>query len=222
MRSMQEKKHTKLILLLLLFSAAVAFVVLYFAVIAKHPAKPDLSKIKIDGVILTETKPLNDFTLTDNKGNAFTKSNLEGQWTMLFFGFTNCGYVCPTTMTALNKMYHSLETDLSKEKLPQVVLVTVDPERDTVTRMNDYVSAFNPEFKGVRGEQANLDQFTKALHITAMKMEASGEGENHYMINHSAEIILINPEGKIQAYLSYPHEANQMSKDYKAILTALS
>src|SRR5690606_19725195 len=102
------------------------------------------------------------------------------------------------------------------------VLVTVDPERDTVARMNEYVTAFNPNFVGVRGDQAKIDQFTQQLHITAMKMQADGEGANHYMINHSAEILLINPEGKIQAYFSYPHEAKQMSSDYKAILTALS
>ncbi len=223
MKSLQQKNHLPFIFVLLLFSALVAFIVLYFAVIAKHPhITKDLSQVKIDGVVLNEPKAINDFKLFDHHGNTFTVRDLKDHWTMLFFGFTNCGYVCPTTMTALTKMYRSLEQELPKDQLPKIVLISVDPERDTMERMSEYVSAFNPAFIGVRGEASDIDAFTKQLHITSIKMQADGEGANHYMINHSAEILLINPEGKIQAYFSYPHEPNQMSKDYKAILTALS
>jgi protein SCO1/2 len=222
MKSLQQKSHLKLILLLLLFSAAVVFIALYFGVIAKHHKTVDLSKIKIDGVVLTETKDIPDFTFIDHRGNGFTKFDLKAHWSMLFFGFTNCGYVCPTTLTELNKMYRKLEQDLPEDQLPRVILISVDPERDTASRMSQYLSAFNPNFIGVTGDPAAIDAFSKQLHIAVIKMEAEGEGANHYMINHSSEILLINPEGKIQAYLSYPHEANQMEKDYKEILTALS
>jgi protein SCO1/2 len=215
-----QKRHLKLVLLLLLFSAIVTFIVIYFGVV--HPQKKahDLSQVKIDGVVIPETKNINDFHFTDQYGSSFTKTNLQGHWTMLFFGFTNCGYVCPTTLSALNKMYQMLEEE--SIELPQVVLVSVDPERDSVARMKEYISTFNSRFIGVRGEQQETDAFTHQLHISAVKMQADGEGNDHYMINHSAEILLINPEGKIQAYLSYPHQAEQMAKDYKAILTAYS
>lgn len=215
-------RHLKLISLLLLFSATVAFIVIYFGVIARPQKSHDLSQVKIDGVLLTESKDIHDFNLTDHHGNAFTKANLNGHWTMLFFGFTNCGYVCPTTLSALNKMYKDLEGDLKSDQLPQVVLVSVDPERDSVSRMNEYISAFNSNFIGVRGSQGETDAFAHQLHISAVKMQSEGEGNDHYMINHSAEILLINPQGQVQAYLSYPHKAEQMVKDYKTILTALS
>ena len=123
-------------------------------------------------------------------------------------------------MAALNQMYQALQRELPDNKLPQVVLVSVDPERDTVEKMNEYVTAYNSHFIGVRAEIAETIALEKQLHIAVAKMQADGQGKNHYMINHSAEIMLFNPDAKLQAYLSYPHQAAQMIKDYKLILNA--
>jgi protein SCO1/2 len=156
--------------------------------------------------------------LTDNRGNPFTKERLKDRWTLIFFGFTNCGYVCPTTLTELTRMYEMLQKDLPEKELPQVVLVSVDPERDSIEKMNDYVTAYHPTFIGVRSDTEGTQRITDQFHISAIKMQSEGHGGDHYMINHSAEIILINPDAKIQAYLSYPHKAEQLAKDYKLIV----
>lgn len=210
-----QKSHAKLIgmLLLMLITVVAMF---YYSVTHRTHAQ-SVREIKIDGLYLTPPKKFNDFQLTDNKGHTITHENLKGKWTMMFFGFTNCGMVCPTTLSSLNKMYQLLEKEVSSDQLPQVLFVTVDPERDTVSKLNRYVTTFNPHFIGARGTPDAIATLTKQLHILAIKINT----KNSYYYDHSAEILIINPEGDVQAYLSYPHKPEQLVKDYKLILTSI-
>lgn len=216
----QGRSHKKLISIILLVMGSLLALVIYFEVIIPHQRAT--VPVKINGTLLPKAAEINHFTLTDNHGRPFTQENLKGHWTFLFFGFTNCDYVCPTTLTTLNKMYRTLQEQLPDNKLPQVVLVSVDPERDSVERMNSYVTAFNKQFIGVRAEIAETIALEKQFHIAAAKMEADGGGKNHYTINHTAEILLVNPDGKLQAFLSYPHKVEQLVNDYKSMLTLQS
>jgi len=213
-----RKHHVKLALIILSLFVGVAGFVLYFGVVRPYQQLHSAHAVTIDGVVLDSPQSVTDFHLTDHNGNSFSKKNLKGQWTLLFFGFTNCGMVCPTTLAALNNMYHILQRELPDNELPQVVMISVDPERDSVERMKEYIAAFNPHFIGARGETAEINALEKQLHIVAVKMQAEGQSQNQYTINHSAEIMLFNPEGMLQAFLSYPHKAEQMAKDYKAVL----
>ncbi len=213
----QRKKHTGLIISILLALATVAGIVIYFGEITKTATA---DTVKIDGMYLPTPKEMIDFQLTDNTGKSYSQANLKGHWTMMFFGFTNCGMVCPTTMAALNDMYKTLKKELPIDRLPAVVMVSVDPDRDSVERMNEYVHAFNPGFLGARAEMPQIQALEKALHLVAVKMQADGNAKNQYTINHSAEIMVFNPEGKLQAFLSYPHKADEMVQDYKTILAA--
>jgi protein SCO1/2 len=219
MTSLQRQNHLTFILIFIVAMIVFTATVLFFGIIKPHYLNAS-SSIKIDGVYLAEPKEIEEFQLMDDRGKAFTKNNLKNRWTLMFFGFTNCGYVCPTTMAELNKMVKTLQKKLPNKKLPQVVLVSVDPERDSVKKMHDYVKVFNPKFIGVRADLKNTQEFEKQLHIAAVKMQPQGAPKNQYMVNHSADIILFNPEGKVQAYLSYPHESEQMVKDYQLILSA--
>ena len=214
-----RKSHSKLVILILFIIASLSMLMIYYGVL--KPIKDSAAQaqnIKVNGIFLPTPQSLNDFSLTDNSGKEFTKESLKGRWTLMFFGFTNCGIVCPTTMAALNKMYRTLQEQLPDNRLPRIVMVSVDPERDTVARMNEYVSSFNPHFKGVRGDEAATDALEKQFHIAAAKMQAEG-GKDQYTINHTAEILVINPRGELQAFLSYPHKPEQMVKDYKALLS---
>jgi len=211
---------TKGLFAILIGMTIITMFAIYFGVIRHRIKINHASNIKIEGVVLPQSKEIAKFQLTDNHGNAFTNDNLKGHWTMLFFGFTNCGMVCPTTMAALNRMYKELEKELPADKLPQVVLVTVDPERDTTEKLDEYVNAFNSHFIGARTELAETLLLEREFSIAAVKMQADGMAKNNYSINHSAEILLINPDGKIKAYFSYPHKAEKMVKDYKLILAA--
>jgi protein SCO1/2 len=216
--SSKTKKHSKVVVIILLDVIIITALIFYFGIIRPQQQWKNTHKIKIDGTYLTTATEIKDFQLTDNHDKPFTKDNLKGRWTMMFFGFTNCGMVCPTTMDALNKMYHLLQKDLPAEKMPQVLFVSVDPDRDTVERINDYMMSFNPSFIGARSDIAATVALEKQLHIVAAKLQVDGQGKNQYTINHSAEILLFNPEAKVQAYFSFPHEPEQMAKDYKTIL----
>lgn len=214
--------NSKLIITILLVMSMFVFGVFYFGMIKPYQHTKNIKELKIDGVLLPQAQVINDFHLTDNQGKPFAKDNLKGHWTMMFFGFTNCGMVCPTTMAALNQMYKTLQTQLPDSRLPQVVMVSVDPDRDSVERMNEYVLTFNPHFIGLRAEIEETVALEKQLHIAAAKIEADGEGKNHYTINHTADILLFNPNGQLQAFLSFPHKADQMVKDYKLIISNLT
>src|SRR5262249_55367072 len=153
----------------LLTFSFVALIMLFFG-INKHQPKLNPKDIKISGTYLIPTKKISDFNLVTKNNINFTKENLKGRWSFLFFGFSNCGVVCPTTMTALNKMYKILEATLPQDKLPQIVMVTVDPERDTIKRMHNYVTTFNPNFLGATGKADDLINLQKQLHILAVKV----------------------------------------------------
>ncbi len=212
-------KHSKLMLIIIIVIALVVSVELYFGFLQRREVA---NNVKIDGVFLAQTREIKDFNLMGSNGKPFTKANLSGHWTMLFFGFTNCGMVCPTTMAALGDMYKQLEKELPADQMPQIVMISVDPDRDSVNRMKDYVSSFNPHFIGARANINETVALEKQLHIAAAKMQADGQGKNQYTINHSAEVLLVNPKGQLQAYLSYPHEAQQMAKDYKLIIKTVA
>jgi len=204
-----------------LFVLSLLFIVLFGLAYFYMKREVDNDReIKIDGVYVSKPTAIQNFQLTDNHGQSFDKAKMRGKWTMLFFGFTNCGMVCPTTMSELNKMYGKLSKELPNKELPQVVLISVDPQRDTVEKINAYVNAFNPHFIGLRGDESQIANLKKELHIVSAKMQ-TGDGKNgHYTINHSAEIMLFNPDAKLQAFLSYPHQADQLVLDYKNILGA--
>ena len=218
----QQKSHMKLILIILSIVMIFTATVFYLIAMQKQVKKPTVQSVKIEGTLMPTAKDIADFHLTANNGKSFSKENMKGHWTMLFFGFTNCGYVCPTTLTELNKMYQILQKELPEQQLPQIVLVSVDPERDSVERMNDYIRAFNVDFIGARADSAETEALENQLHISAIKMPAESAQPNQYMVNHSAEIILFNPEAQIQAYFSFPHKGDRLAQDYKLILTTLS
>lgn len=212
-------KCTKM--LLLLFVLIMVLGGLYFLYLnrqAKEETVVAENNIKIDGTYLEKPTVLKSFQLTDNHDKTFTNKNLQGKWTFMFFGFTNCGYVCPITLTELNKMYKIIQKTSDKKSMPQVVFVSVDPDRDSVKKVNTFVNKFNAAFIGLRGNQDQTNNIVNQLHITATKVYEEGAPKDDYMINHSAEIFVFNPKGELKAYFAYPHKAEQMVKDYNVLL----
>lgn len=213
-----RKNNAKVLLIIISIIVVVFALAVYFGLM-QHQVKATAQNIKIDGVYLTTPIEIADFSLKATDGRDFSKASLHGKWTMLFFGFTNCGMVCPTTMAALNSMYLTLQKQIPENNLPQIVMVSVDPERDTIVRMKEYVTAFNSHFIGARTNVNDTLALEKQLHIVSAKMQVDGGTKNQYTMNHSAEIMLFNPEGKLQAFMSYPHLPAQMIKDYQAIIS---
>jgi protein SCO1 len=171
------------------------------------------------GTLLPQPRTLNAFQLTGTDGKPFTNQNLKGHWSLLFFGFTNCGYVCPTTMMAVKKIYINLKND--NQTLPQVYLISIDPVRDTPERIRTYVTRFNPHFQGATGDQKQLDDMTRDLGVLYMKVKPSNANlqQADYDIDHSGTLLLINPEGKLAAIFSMPHDPELITKDYQNIIS---
>lgn len=161
---------------------------------------------------LPEPKSINTFNLTDDSGQAYSNDNLKGHWTLVFFGFTHCGDVCPLTLTELNKMYTQLQKETPTEQLPQVLFVSVDPQRDTQDVLHQYIKSYNPNFIAASGDEPNLNVFVKDLGVYFNKTPKSGGG---YGMDHSSQIFVFNPSGQWVGILNYPFQGPQLVQSLK-------
>lgn len=160
--------------------------------------------------VLKQPRPLRAFNLTATNNKQITEAELKGQWTFLFFGFTRCHSICPTTMAELARMYNVLVKDNTQE-LPQVIMVTIDPRADVPNVLKTYVETFNRHFIGLTGDAKQVKTLTKDLGIAVMHSKKE-------RFDHSGTIILVNPQGKVAAYFSLPHQGETMASDYQKLL----
>lgn len=166
--------------------------------------------------LLPAPKVISPFTLTDDTGKPLTNDNLKGHWSFVFFGFTHCGDVCPTTLTELNKMYQQLQQkNLPSDALPQIIFVSVDPERDTVEALHNYIKNYNPNFIAATGDASNLNVFVKDMGVYFNKVP--GEDANNYGVHHSSQLYVFNPEGNWVGISNYPSQADQLAKNYETM-----
>ena len=155
-------------------------------------------------------RPVQAFSLLDHQGKVFDRETLTGQWSFLFFGYTHCPDVCPTTMSVLNSVAQRLQ-DTSENV--RFVMVTVDPERDTPEKLGQFVTYFNGDFLGVTGNQSALEQLTKQLGVLHMKVNDT-ESASAYLVDHTASVFLIDPDGNFHAVFSPPLSAESMASDF--------
>lgn len=176
-----------------------------------------------DGTILPIPHDISPFNLVGADNKPFTNQNLQGKWSMIFFGFTNCPMLCPTTLSTLNKMYQILEKD-QVSTMPQIVFISLDPDRDTPKDIAKYLKSFNKHFVGATGKQKDLDKLTKEMNVVYefSKNPHGKKDDNSYTVNHSGTLLLVNPQGKLFAIFSTPHDAQKLSHDLQAIETHFS
>ena len=178
---------------------------------------------------------LKHFELQSSELNDFSVADLKGKWSLFFFGYTHCPDVCPTELFMLSEMMRSLEQDSAlKIDKPQVVFVSVDPQRDTPKSLQEYTGYYHPSFLGVTGEQNVVDSLSHSMgamyervyylngrELVVDEDEDIPEGlENSYLINHSAAIFLTNPDGDLHAILTTPHNPDVMIRDLLSIQNA--
>jgi len=165
-------------------------------------------------ILLPNTKPLVGVDFIDHNGNQFGIEQFQGKWSILFFGFTNCPDICPTTMQTLKQV----KADLNQAGVwhnYQVIMVSVDPERDTTERLAAYVPYFDPEFIGISGPLESTMSFSKNVGILFFKREETANGG--YDVDHGAAIILVNPEGQYAGVITAPHIQSTISQDLIAL-----
>jgi protein SCO1 len=169
------------------------------------------------GTLLDPPRPLPAAQLVDQDGAAFGADRLRGQWSLLFFGFTSCPDVCPTTLATLAQTYRQL-ADLPAAQRPQVVLVSVDAQRDTPQRLAAYVKYFSPDFLGVTApSQPAIEEFARQMGVVVAITQLP---DGNYTVDHSAAIFLVDPQGSLRALFSPPHSAALLAADYRRIATS--
>jgi len=152
-----------------------------------------------------------DFALETASGEPFSLTDMQGRWNLLFFGFTNCPDVCPDTLAMLDQSMQQL-TLMRREALPQVVFVSVDPERDQGEALADYVDWFNDDFVGVTGPEPQLVALTRQLGVAYFR-EAPDEATGFYNVDHSAAVMLVDPEGRLIGRFAHPLDPSLVTAD---------
>ena len=168
-----------------------------------------------NATIIPNPRPLKPFRLSDHNGKPFSNAELQGHWTFIFFGYTHCPDVCPTTLSTLNQAAHLLERDPPEQAL-RFVFVSVDPERDSPERLAGYVPYFNRSFLGVSGEQPALQELTGQLGVLYRKVEDESTAPA-YLMDHTASVVLADPRGRLHALFGAPHDAESIARDFQAI-----
>lgn len=183
---------TKIVTLIVALGALVAGVMLFGQLNKQAPVDFALH--------YQQAREIKPFQLTDHLGETFNNESLTGHWSWVFFGYTSCPDVCPTTLQEMNFIYDDLKAIANNS---QVLLVTVDPNRDTQEKLASYIGYFNPEFKALYGDHGVLFPFARNLGlmyaITEIESDNQGESPSSYLVDHSASLVLINPAGKVEA-----------------------
>jgi protein SCO1/2 len=166
--------------------------------------------------LLPAPAALTEFSLLNHDGELFSRDSFKGSWNLVFFGFTNCPDVCPLTLQVLASARNQMLKD-GLETPPRIVLVSVDPERDTPAIIGQYVAHFGDGILGVTGDLEEIRKLTDGLGIYFGK---SGIDGDNYSVDHSAVVIVVNPEGQFHALFGAPHAAENFAHDMPIIMTA--
>jgi protein SCO1/2 len=172
---------------------------------------PDLSGLH--ATVLSQPRDVQPFMLVDHTGKSFDNSALLGRWSFVFFGYTHCPDVCPTTLSVLNSVARKLE-DL--ENQPRFVFISIDPERDTPEKLGQFVSYFNGTFIGATGTDDAINALTRQLGVIYARVDENS-GTDNYLMDHSASVLLLDPAGRFHAVFTPPLDAADIASDFITI-----
>ena len=195
----------------LLFALVLALALIagvFMALRSDAPAEP------VAALILPNPDPLPEFSLLDQNGNTIDRSVFTGQWDLVFFGFTHCPDICPATLQLLATARAAL-AEQGQEPLPRIVLVSVDPERDTPEVIGQYVDYFGDGNLGITGSLENISVLTTGLGIYFQKQATDGD---NYLVDHSAAVLVIDPGGRFSGLFSGPHSVQNFVHDLPIII----
>jgi len=175
----------------------------------------------IQGTILSPARKIAVPALVKDNGSDFTLDDLTGHWSLLFFGYTHCPDICPTTMGVLAQARKTASAN--NHMFPQVIFISVDPERDKVEMLTEYVQYFDNDFIAVTGNEKLIKALTLQMSVVYMKMpadnnSATDSADSGYLIDHSAALLLLNPEGKLVAFFNPPHDPKTILKDFQTVV----
>jgi protein SCO1/2 len=162
-------------------------------------------------------RDLKNIKLVKTDGKTFNNLDLRKHWTLMFFGFTNCNSVCPVTMHMLSKAYPGLQKQIPNL---QVVLVSLDPERDSKATLKEYTDSYNPSFVGVSGKIEEVRKLQSQLGIYSQRDNQKKDA--NYQLQHTSSIMLLSPEGKWVGIFKFGMQPDKFSKEVLASIQSLS
>ncbi len=188
-------------------------VIIVLIILAVAVVLPRLKPPTFSGMLMQGAAPAYNFELTSHTGEQVTLSDYEGNIVLLYFGYTFCPDVCPTTLAELGRMMRELGPQAEDVK---VIMVTVDPERDTPERLAEYVQYFHPDFIGLTGSEEEIAQTATPLGVYFAKQEV--EGASGYLMDHTATVLMVDKEGSVRMIWPYGTSADAIAEDVRYFL----
>lgn len=164
-------------------------------------------------VLLPQSRSLPELSLTNQDGQTVAMDQLKDQWSLLFFGYTFCPDICPATLAQLRQLQGQLPPE-TLAKL-RIVLVTVDPNRDTPEQLKKYLDYFDAGFIGLTGEQATLQKLANGVSIPYIPADTSKE---NYTVDHSGNLVIIGPDGKQRGFIRAPINNTKLAAQLPGLL----
>jgi len=165
--------------------------------------------------LFPDPKPLTAFALTDHKNRVFDLAGLKGKWSFLFFGFTHCPDICPTTLAILARARDNIAKSKVGAEDVQFVFISVDPNRDTAGKLGQYVAYFDTTFLGVTGNDAQIGNLARQLgapYQVEFKL-----GMESYPVYHTTTVFLVDPRARYHAMFTPPLDAETISRRFKVL-----
>ena len=177
-------------------------------------AKSEAAAAELEAITLlgADTRALPEFKLTDHHNKTLDRSRFKGKWSLMFFGYTSCPDVCPTTLNTISHVISALNDPLVQETV-KVYFVSVDPGRDKPELLANYMNYFNPDFIAATSDFSNLDILTDAVGAS-YRIGKKAESDPSYSVDHSGFVALINPEAEYAGLLfTDPSNVQAIARD---------
>jgi protein SCO1 len=209
-------RNIKITVIVCLLAVVLVFLLTYYRISRNNPsAELSPEQLRETGALVYDRPvELSPFRLEDHRGQPYTQESLRGKWSLIFFGFTNCPDICPLTMHELRRFYTSEQATPWRDDT-EVVLVSVDPFRDTPARVGAYAAGFHQDFVGVTGEYSEISRLARQLYV-AHSEPAPDDGPD-YMVDHSGNILIINPAGQYHGFMESSIKGENIARAYDSI-----
>ncbi len=165
-------------------------------------------------VLLPQGRDMPELTLTNQDGESVSLQQLEGQWNLLFFGYTFCPDICPATLAELRQLRGMLSEETRQRMQP--ILVSVDPERDTPEQLKTYLDYFDAGFIGLTGPLDNIQTLANAAGVPFIPGDTSKE---NYTVDHGGNLALIGPDGRLRGFIRAPMRTQKLAEQLPMVLT---
>ena len=206
---------------IILLSSLVLLAGIVILIAATRPSTPDWASAtpEMQAILWPGARDVADFNLLDQHGRAFGKGNLEGRWSLLYFGFLQCPAICPTTLQSLSMMRKLMADAGQATELPQMIFVSVDPKNDTPERIAPYLAFFNKDLVGLSGEPNQLARLARSLGIIYVEQV---EPNGMRTMGHTTSVIVVDPQGRGVAALAGSHQPRVMLRQFNVLTDFLS